>query len=383
MALSAPATTANILGIARPLQAVVLAPGGGFRQAELPRPAVGPGEMLLALRVCGLCGTDLWKLAQGGTAGGSELGHEVVGTVVEIGPGVRGFRVGDRVAAPHHVACGDCDACRRGSEPLCPAFRASQLAPGGFADLIRVGEPAVRLAACGLPDSLSDEAAVFLEPGACVLRGLYRSGLREIVAPAGTGGAASAAILGAGSMGLLHLLLLKALWPAVPVTLVDPLPERRERALALGADAAVPPGEPAREAVAALAAGAGNTGSHGADAVFDTAGGAAALAAALELTRPGGTTVLFAHAPLGNRSDVAEIDLNAFFKAERRLVGTYSGSLVEQRDVFRLLVTGRLDPTPLVTHRLPLSRFAEAVELARDRRALKVLLTPDAAPGAG
>jgi len=355
MALSSPALA---------LQAVVLAPGGGFRRAELSRPVVGPGELLLALRVCGLCGTDLWKLAQGGTAGGSELGHELVGTVVEIGPGVRGFRLGDRVAAPHHVACGDCDACRRGSEPLCPAFRASQLSPGGFADLVRVGEPAVRLAACGLPDHLSDEAAVFLEPGACVLRGLYRSGLREVVAG---GGAATAAVLGAGSMGLLHLLLLKALWPAVPVTLVDPLPERRERALALGADAAAPPGEAAR----------------GVDAVFDTAGGAAALAQALELTRPGGTTVLFAHAPRENRRDIAEIDLNAFFKAERCLVGTYSGSLPEQREVFRLLVTGRLDPTPLVTHRLPLSRFAEAVELARDRRALKVLLTPDAAPGVG
>jgi threonine dehydrogenase-like Zn-dependent dehydrogenase len=156
------------------------------------------------------------------------------------------------------------------------------------------------------------------------------------------------------------------------VVLVDPLPARRALALSLGADAAAPPGEAAREAVAGLASGRG-----GADIVFDTAGGSAALADALALTRPGGTTVLFAHAAPTASDERAAFALNSFFKAERRLLGTYSGSLVEQREVFRLLVTGRLDPTSLVTHRLPLSRFAEAVELARGRQALKVLLTPE------
>ncbi|HEV7516987.1 MAG TPA: alcohol dehydrogenase catalytic domain-containing protein, partial [Thermoanaerobaculia bacterium] len=315
----------------RPAQAVVLGEGGGYRVAELPCPAAGPGEILLALRCCGLCGTDLWKLANGGVPAGSVLGHEVVGTVIEVGPGVRGFHAGDRVAAPHHVACGECDACRRGSEPLCAAFRENQLTPGGFSDLVRVGERAVRLAAYGLPDHLSDEAAVFLEPGACVLRGVYRSGLGELIE---RGVPARVAILGAGSMGLLHLLILKALWPALRVTVADPLPERRLRALALGADAdlntdadfdTIAPAHPAQPA----------------DIVFDTAGGQAALAAALDLTRPGGTTVLFAHAAVGEH---AGLDLNPFFKAERRLLGTYSSSLAEQRDVFRLLVTGRLDP---------------------------------------
>jgi len=208
-----------------------------------------------------------------------------------------------------------------------------------------------------------------------VLRGLCRSGLAEIALGLGTRGgekataAITAAVLGAGSMGLLHLLLLKTLWPALRVALVDPLPERREGALGLGADLAAPPGEPARQAVAALSAG------RGVDVVFDTVGGPSALAAALALTRPGGTVILFAHAAPGA---VAELDLNPFWKAERRVLGTYSSGIAEQRDVFRLLVTGRLDPAPLVTHRLPLSRFAEAVALARDRQALKVLLTPEA-----
>lgn len=111
--------------------------------------------------------------------------------------------------------------------------------------------------------------------------------------------------------------------------------------------------------------------------VFDTAGGAGPLADALALTREGGTAVLFAHAAPGETTGQAGFDLNSFFKSERKLVATYSSSLAEQREIHRLLVTRRLDPSPLVSHRLPLSRFAEAVDLARDRQALKVLLVPE------
>jgi threonine dehydrogenase-like Zn-dependent dehydrogenase len=168
-------------------------------------------------------------------------------------------------------------------------------------------------------------------------------------------------------MGLLHLLVLKALLPSLKVTVSDPLDDRLHHALELGATAAVPPGY-IRDAVEALSDGAG------ADVVFDTAGGAEALSAALGLVRPGGTVVLFAHAAAGER---AGFDLNAFFKSEGRLIATYSSSLAEQREVHRLMCTRRLDPSPLVTHRLPLSRFEEAVGLARDLQAIKVVLVPD------
>ncbi len=356
------------------------APGGRLRLESRPRPVPGWGELLLRLSCCGLCGTDLWKLDRGTAPAGAVLGHEVVGVVEEVGPGAVGFSPGDRVAVPHHVACGECALCRRGAETLCPRFRDNLLLPGGWSDRLLVGERAVRLAAFGLPASLPDEAAVFLEPAACVLRGVRRSGIGEALG-AGLAGPAGqpapvAGVIGAGSMGLLHLLVLKALWPHLPVAVSDPLPDRRAAAARLGADAAVSPDD-AGEAVAALSGGAGGI---GADAVFDTAGGSAALAAALALGRPGGTAVLFAHDHAREAEDSGRLDLNAFFRAERRLVATYSSGLAEQRDVYRLLTTGRLDPSPLVTHRLPLSRCEEAVELARSRRALKVLLVPDAEP---
>jgi len=165
-------------------------------------------------------------------------------------------------------------------------------------------------------------------------------------------------------------LVIKAALPGARVAAVDPQDDRRELALKLGADAAAAPGDDARAAVAGLSDGAG------ADAVFDTVGGAGPLRAALGLTRQGGSVVLFAHAPDGQAAD---FDLNDLFKYERRILGTYSGALAEQARVFDLIASGALDPTPLVTHRMPLDDFQTGLALVRARKALKVLFTPSRA----
>lgn len=343
---------------------------GQVRLESRPRPLPGPGEMTLRLRYAGLCGTDLFKLRHGTVPLGTVLGHEVVGTVEALGPGVTGFALGDRVVVPHHVACGVCVLCRRGAETLCPVFRENLLSPGGFSGHVLVRERAVRRAAFGLPDHVSDEAAVFLEPAACVLRGIRHARLAEIALPAPPDESPVVAVLGGGSMGLLHLLVLKALFRDLRVAISDPLEERRALALRLGADAAGAP-EEMRTAVAAL------SGGLGADVAFDTVGGAGPLDAALGLTREGGTVVLFAHAPVSGGAERAGFDLNPFFKSERKLIATYSSAVAEQREIYRLLATRRFDPSPLVTHRLPLSRLAEGIALANDLRALKVLLFPD------
>lgn len=332
-------------------------------------PEPGPGELVLALSVCGLCGTDLFKLAAGPEEG-RVLGHELVGRVSAVGEGVDGrFAPGTRVVVPHHVACGACGPCRAGNPTLCAEFRRDLLEPGGFAERILVRRRAVEQAARIVPDSMPEEVAVFLEPAACVLRGIERSGLGHYV---GDGAGRAVGVLGGGSMGLLHLLVLRALYPRLVVLVSDPMAERRELAERLGAVAVVP--ESALEGATELGAG------KGLDAVFDTVGGQRVLEQALALTREGGTVILFAHAPPDDR---AGFDLNAFFKAERQVAGTYSGSLAEQDGVWQLLAEGRLDPSPLVTHRLPLARFDEAVGLMRRREALKVLLTPGGDEGPG
>lgn len=337
---------------------VVVCQGGSHTRIETrPVPVPGTGELLLKLRVVGLCGTDLFKLDTGAAQPGMVLGHEVVGEVVVTGHGVK-FKTGERVAVPHHVACGTCIYCERGAETMCETFKQNLLEPGGFAERILVRPRAAEFAARALPASLSDEAAVFMEPAACVLRGVDRSGIAE---------RGIAVVLGAGSMGLLHLLVLQAALPGLGVVCVDPVAERRQAALELGASKAVVPGEPVTVALDELGQ------PEGADAVFDTVGGARTLRDGLTLTRQGGSIVLFAHAPDGGQAD---FDINTLFKHERKIVGTYSGGLDEQARVFELLGSGTFDPTPLVTHRLPLNRFDEGVMLARERKALKILFTP-------
>ena len=349
----------------------VVACRGGDRTVieERPMPTPSHGEILLRLRVVGLCGTDLFKLDTGAATPGQVLGHELVGEVVGRGTGVTRFEDGDRVTVPHHVPCGECELCRRGAETMCAVFRENLLAPGGFAEHILVRPRAQELAARVLPDGLADEAAVFMEPAACVLRGIRK---------ASPGGVGAMLILGAGSMGLLHLLVLKALWPDLGVVVSDPVEERREQASRLGADQAVAPDE-AADAIQTA------TGGLGADTVFDTVGGAKPLSDGLALTRKGGAVVLFAHAPdVGSASGggVADFEINELFKRERRVIGTYSGSIAEQAEIFRLLTEGKLDPAPLVTHCLPLNEFERGVELAKTRRALKVLFAPISGAGA-
>ena len=347
------------------MQRVVACAGGETtRLEERPMPSSAPGELLLRLRVVGFCGTDLFKLRSGSAEAGSVLGHEVVGTVIGTGAGVTDFREGDRVVVPHHVPCGACVFCLRDNETMCPAFKENLMEPGGFADAILIRERAVREAAIKIPAAMSDEKAVFVEPAACVLRGIRRSGL---------GSMGAAIVLGAGSMGLLHLLVLKAIFPLVPVLMVDPEAGRRDVAARLGAAAVAMPGQDATEAMGALTQGIG------ADAVFDTVGGGGTLAAGIALTRPGGSIVLFAHAP---QAAPATLDLNALFKSERRIIATYSGSPTEQRAIFDLLSEGALDPSSLVTHKMPLDDFDAGVALVVKQQALKVLFTPSRGPAA-
>jgi len=341
---------------------VVVCLGAG--RTGLERRPVGPpgrGELLLRLRWCGLCGTDLFKLANDTVAPGTVLGHELVGEVVARGPEVEGFELGNRVVVPHHVACGACALCRGGADTQCDAFKMNLMEPGGFSEHVLVRRRAVACAAYTLPETVSDEAATFLEPAACVLRGVDKAGLGL--------GDGCALIIGGGSMGLLHLLVLRAVRPRTRVVVSEPEEERRRLALELGAAAAVAPEDlEIRSVVDRLSAGLG------ADAAFDTVGGSGPLRTALSASRPGGTVVLFAHAGEG---EPAGFELNPFFKTEQRLVATYSGGSREQAAIAELLLGGRLDPAPLVTHRLPFSRFAEGVELVGRRQALKVLLRPD------
>ena len=144
------------------------------------------------------------------------------------------FKLGDRIVVPHHVPCGDCIYCQRGNETMCRTFRKNLMKPGGFSDTILIEAPAVALGAYRLDDQITDEAAVFMEPAACVLRGIRRAGITSN---------GVAVVQGAGSMGLLHLLVLKAALPSVRVVMIDTNMNRLRFATKLGAAGAAVPKE--------------------------------------------------------------------------------------------------------------------------------------------
>ena len=205
-------------------RAVVLSADGVPQLQTVATPTTPTGCILLHTRVSGLCGTDLFKLSAGSDFAGQVLGHEIVGEVVESHHPE--FAPGSRLVVPHHQECGTCRLCRLGSTTQCETFREQLLQPGGFASLISVDPRALMGAARVVPDHLADEDAVFLEPGACVLRGIQRAQL-----PSDT--PARVAILGAGSMGLLHALVLHAQQPDVAIVLIEPDAKRRRLAAEL------------------------------------------------------------------------------------------------------------------------------------------------------
>jgi L-iditol 2-dehydrogenase len=335
---------------------------------DWPRPAAGPGELVLRLRGCGLCGSDIAKIgglppngrgtpAEPGSPSVARplvLGHELVGDVVEIGAGVRGFAAGDRAVAAHHVPCGTCHYCRRGSGSMCRAFKASNLDPGGFADYVRVPADNVRYATFRLPASLGDEAASFVEPLACCHRAVRRTG----AAPGDT-----CVVIGLGSIGCLFVQLFAR--AGATVVGVDRLPARIALASRLGATVAGSPDD-------VQAAVQTSTDGRGADHVVVTAGAAAVLPWAATIVRDGGSIHYFAGGP----GDALPLPLETLYHRELTVTSTYSSSPADLAAAFELIVGGAIAVDALITHRLPLERLDEGVDLMRRHLALKVFVTP-------
>jgi len=357
--------------------AVEVAGPGRVRLVRVSVPAPGPGELVLRMRGCGLCGTDLGKIGrpatpgaaaaglgaarrepEGDTAGGPvKLGHEVVGEVEATGAGVTAFRAGERVVVGHHVPCGACRFCRHGSHSMCPQFRATNLDPCGFAGRIRVPGLNAAHAAFRVPDHLPDETAIFVEPLGCALRAARRSDVQP---------GDRVAVAGAGAMGLLIAQGVQA--AGGHALSLDLAPARLELARGLGIAATLDAARP--DLTAALR---DWTGGDGLDAAILTAVTPGLLAALLPALRAGGHLNLFAPPAAG---EPYALDLGQLYSRELTVRSTYSSTPADLARALDLLASGAVRADGLVTHRLPLDRFAEGVELQRSGGALKVLFYP-------
>ncbi|MCS6925175.1 MAG: alcohol dehydrogenase catalytic domain-containing protein, partial [Candidatus Binatia bacterium] len=201
-----------------------------IRVEEEPLPSVGPGELLVQTRVCGICSGDVmgWYIKKKAPL---VFGHEPAGEVVAVGAGVEGFRVGDRVFVHHHAPCFTCRACARGEFVQCSTWRSSRIVPGGMAEYFLVPKENVAGDTLLLPPGLSFADGSLVEPTACVVKSLRRAG----VVPGDR-----VLVIGLGIMGQLHVALARHAGAGMIIG-ADFVPYRRAKALELGADYVLDP----------------------------------------------------------------------------------------------------------------------------------------------
>jgi len=329
------------------------------RIVELPVPEIGPGELLVQLRACGLCASDVmeWYMRPRAPL---YPGHEPVGVVAAVGEGVQQFNVGQHVFVHHHVPCMVCHFCQRGSFSQCTTFRSTRLYPGGLAEYFRVPAPNVQLDVLPLPENLSFEAATLIEPLACCLRGIDRANIR-----AGD----TVLVLGAGSNGLM-LAPLAQQHGASRVLIADAIAYRRQRALAIGIDYALDPqAGSVLEQVHAV-----NDGRKP-DIVLVTPSSISAMEQGIALVGQGGTVLLFAPPP---PTEVLPITPHQLFFQEITLRTSYSAGPYETRLALDLLRNRRIRPETVITHRFPLRDAAQAFRLvSKPGDALKVVIVAE------
>jgi threonine dehydrogenase-like Zn-dependent dehydrogenase len=343
------------------MKAVVLAGPGDLQILEVPDPRISaPGDAIVRVTTTAICGADLFPFHGHvpGFENGTVLGHEFVGLVESVGPGVSSVRPGDRVVSTSTISCGLCPQCRAGRPSQClerALFGYSGVykrLDGGQAELVRVpsADRCLRL----IPDGVADASAVFI---ADMLPTGYSAVKRADLAVGDV-----AVVVGCGTVGLMAILLAQRV--ARTVIAIDGIAARRVLAEQFGAQAVTP--DDARAAIDAA------TDGLGADGVIEAAGTAGALTAALTYVRGRGTVSV-----VGAHFD-ADFPLNNALMFEREMTLRVSwGDAFNDRDrLMAFLGPGGLDPTPVISHRFPLAQAAEAYRLFDAREATKVLLTP-------
>lgn len=344
------------------MRAAVYRGPGDVRVEQIPVPRIEPGELRIRVHACGVCGTDLKKIAYGLAEPPRVFGHETAGVVESVGSGVSGWRPGDRIAVFHHVPCFTCHFCVRRDFAQCPTYKQTGVtagfepAGGGFAEYVRVMPWIVERGAVRIPDTVTFEEATFVEPVCTGLKAMERGGVAA---------GETVAVFGQGQIGLILTRL--AVARGARVLASDPIAHRRGMADASGAEALDPTGvaDAIRE----------RTGGRGADLAIVAVAHNAVVADAFRAVRPGGAVLLFAQTQLG---DPLTVDAGDVCMLEKRLIGSYSSDATLQDAAAEAVFTRSVAVADLVTHRFPLDRIADALMMASTPREglLKAMVLP-------
>lgn len=346
------------------MKAAVMKDIGQIVVEEVPDPRPEPGGLLIEVRACAICGSDVRTFFHGSAHVQPPriLGHEVAGVIREIGPGLSGYSVGEVVTVAPAIGCGTCEYCRMGATNMCPNLETIGFEfDGGFAELMAVPAKAVRQGHVNrIPQGLDFVEAALAEPLACCINGqsFLNIGLGHTVA-----------IIGAGIIGLFHaeLALLKG---ASTVFLIDVVPERLAYAKSLrGGIATINAREtdPVQEVLA-------QTGGRGVDVAIVACPVGEAQNQALQMVARRGRVSLFGGLPQGKSTGY--IDSNLIHYKEVGVFGAHASTALQNRLALKILAERKIAPEKYVTHVYPLSQILEGITMVREGKALKVVIKP-------
>ena len=327
------------------------------RLEELPKPKIGPGEFLMKVIACGICGSDVMEWYRIKRAP-LVLGHEIAGEIVEVGKGVKRYKVGDRVFVSHHVPCGACRYCRDGQHTVCETLRTTNFDPGGFAEYVRVPKINVENGTYLLPKEISFEEGTFIEPLACAVRGQRIANVK----PGHT-----VLVIGSGIAGLLHIKLARAIG-VQRIIATDVNEHRLKSARKFGAEAVINAKEDVPTKLRQL------NKNRLADRVIVCTGALPAITHALQSVDKGGTILFFA--PTGPGVDVSLPFNEIWFKCAT-LTTSYAAATENIKKAIELIRTRKVRVSDMITHRLSLAETGLGFNLAADaKESLKVIIEP-------
>jgi L-iditol 2-dehydrogenase len=332
------------------MQAAVYRGINDVRIETVPVPEIGPGELLVRVHTCGICGTDLKKIATGSHSAPRIFGHETSGVVAAIGTGVKQFKPGERVVVFHHIPCRRCFYCRHQTFAQCETYKkvgctaGFEPAGGGFAEYVRVMDWIVREGTVLIPDEVSFEQACFVEPVNTCMKGIQNLRLEP---------AETVLVIGQGPIGIILSTLAQR--AGVRVITSDLYAQR----LTIGKSYGLENGIDASRADTVKAV-REQTEGRGADAAIVAVGSNGLIRTALDAVRPGGRVLLFAQTTRGE----AAIDPAAICVDEKTLLGSYSASVELQKESVRFVMSREMNLESLISHRFPLSSSVEALNLA-------------------
>ncbi len=334
------------------------------RMETVPVPQIEAGEILVRVHTCGICGTDLKKIATGSHSAPRIFGHETTGVVAAVGEKVTEFHLGDRVMVFHHIPCGECYYCRHKVFAQCPTYRkvgataGYEPSGGGFSEYVRVMDWIVRKGVIRIPDTVSLEQASFIEPMNTCMKAIETPGLKE---------RETVLVIGQGPIGIILAVLARRC--GVRVITSDLFPQRLTIAKTFGLNENIDASTcDTVQVVKDMTEG------RGADAVILAVAGNGLIRPAMDATRPGGRVLLFAQTQHGE----ATIDPAAVCVEEKSLLGSYSASVDLQEESARFVLSGEMDLEKLISHRFPLAESVEALQLAAHPHpdSMKVVIQP-------